>query len=163
MLLLIAIFVFYGLRWFQGTTLKGSTGTGQAWPPIVNLCPDFMVGAPGTDSAGNKRVYCVDINDIYGLKTSLEVANYMTSATLGPSIAGQNYSGLIMLRNEKTSTRLTDDFSKAVTERRWPVLSGLKANLAGFLAQKDKFKNIRWEGVYDGLSATPDKAPLPTV
>lgn len=41
LVLLILIFVFYGLRWFQGTTsvfsYKGS------WPPIINMCPDYLV------------------------------------------------------------------------------------------------------------------------
>jgi hypothetical protein len=41
LILFILIFIFYGLRWFTGTTsvfsYKGS------WPPIINMCPDYLV------------------------------------------------------------------------------------------------------------------------
>jgi hypothetical protein len=41
MVMLLLIFYFYYLRWFAGTGVKGKDNAG-AWPPIVNVCPDFM-------------------------------------------------------------------------------------------------------------------------
>jgi hypothetical protein len=41
LILFILIFVFYGMRWFQGTTSK-FTYSGS-WPPIINMCPDYLV------------------------------------------------------------------------------------------------------------------------
>ena len=41
LVLFILIFVFYGKRWFRGTDVIG-TYTG-AWPPIINVCPDYLV------------------------------------------------------------------------------------------------------------------------
>ena len=36
----ILIFVFYGIRWFSGSSLTNYTG---AWPPIINTCPDYLL------------------------------------------------------------------------------------------------------------------------
>jgi hypothetical protein len=40
--LLVLIFVFYGIRWFQGSSAKFNAPPG-AWPPIINMCPDYLV------------------------------------------------------------------------------------------------------------------------
>jgi hypothetical protein len=41
LILFILIFVFFGLRWFTGTnTVFTYAG---AWPPIINMCPDYLV------------------------------------------------------------------------------------------------------------------------
>jgi hypothetical protein len=41
LILFILIFVFYGMRWFRGTsTVFSYTGT---WPPVINACPDYLV------------------------------------------------------------------------------------------------------------------------
>ena len=41
LVLSILIFVFYGLRWFGNTDSK--TNYGGSWPPIINMCPDYLV------------------------------------------------------------------------------------------------------------------------
>lgn len=87
MILLILVFIFFGKRWFQYGQLKGTTGWVQMnagtndqttitlaaqcagsgvspgtvqtnWPPVVNVCPDFMTL--------NSSNICVDINKLYG-------------------------------------------------------------------------------------------------
>jgi hypothetical protein len=41
LILFILIFVFYGMRWFRGTTSVFSYTGG--WPPVINMCPDYLV------------------------------------------------------------------------------------------------------------------------
>jgi hypothetical protein len=41
LVLFILIFVFYGQRWFRGE--KSAFKYGGAWPPIINMCPDYLV------------------------------------------------------------------------------------------------------------------------
>ena len=41
LILFILIFVFFGQRWFRDTKTTASyTGS---WPPIINMCPDYLV------------------------------------------------------------------------------------------------------------------------
>ena len=40
-LLVVLIFIFFGLRWFRGTTSK--LFYSGPWPPIINTCPDYLV------------------------------------------------------------------------------------------------------------------------
>jgi hypothetical protein len=82
LVLLILVFIFFELRWFQNLRLKGaaystqpaqssqsaasgcsagSTSVDQSvssnWPPIINVCPDYMVSKGGN---------CVDPSQLYG-------------------------------------------------------------------------------------------------
>lgn len=156
LVLLIAVYAFFGLRWFDGTTLKGSTpaGAGKAWPPVVNLCPDFMtavkantaaVSAPGND------MYCIDSNDVYNIEgdsTGTHFVNVYTSPTatakrgikIGTYVAGppKKYTSPM-----KTAATPVTDISMISTG----------ANV----------KNIRWEGVYDGQTFNGSAIPTPTV
>ena len=43
LVLILLVFFFFGLRWFPGGNLNGTQPGKMAWPPIVNMCPDFMV------------------------------------------------------------------------------------------------------------------------
>ncbi len=54
LILFILIFVFYGQRWFRDTKTT-ATYTGS-WPPIINMCPDYLVYFKN----GNKDT-CIDI------------------------------------------------------------------------------------------------------
>ena len=100
MILLILVFIFFGKRWFQYGQLKGSSGwvkmnagtsdqtsatlaaqcSGSgvspgtiktSWPPVVNVCPDFMT----LNSLNN----CVDTNKLYSDGT------FTLSTTAAPS------------------------------------------------------------------------------
>ena len=43
LILFILIFVFYGMRWFSGSTLAGpAAGYKGAWPPQISVCPDYL-------------------------------------------------------------------------------------------------------------------------
>jgi hypothetical protein len=55
LILCILIFIFFGLRWFRDTKAVG--GYKGQWPPIINMCPDYLVyykRASGQDT-------CVDL------------------------------------------------------------------------------------------------------
>jgi len=106
LILLILVFIFFGKRWFQYGQLKGSAawvqmdagtsdqtstalasqcagsvspGTIQTnWPPVVNVCPDFMTL--------NSSNICVDTNKLYGsgtftLDTKINPTTQCTSIT----------------------------------------------------------------------------------
>jgi hypothetical protein len=75
LILFILIFVFYGMRWFRGTSSAFSyTGS---WPPIINMCPDYLVyfkNAPG----GGACVDMIGVNRSSGILkvfTKEDVAN----------------------------------------------------------------------------------------
>ena len=53
----ILLFVFYGLRWFEGSKASGDTGP---WPPIVNTCPDYLTFFKRTMANGSTQNTCID-------------------------------------------------------------------------------------------------------
>lgn len=38
----ILVLVYYGLRWFSGVSLKATQVNYKSWPPVINMCPDFL-------------------------------------------------------------------------------------------------------------------------
>lgn len=82
LVLFILIFVFFGLRWFQGNTnvfsYKGS------WPPIINMCPDYLVYFKNgtTDS-------CVDLVGVNDSKGKLQA--WSTEDTANPPQDANKY------------------------------------------------------------------------
>ena len=79
LVLFILIFVFYGLRWFRGTqSVFEYNGT---WPPIINMCPDYLVYYKNTPSNSlNFTDSCVDLlglgaNDLVAWTTEETPAN----------------------------------------------------------------------------------------
>jgi hypothetical protein len=136
LVLLILIFIFYGLRWFPNGNLNGTTPSAQAWPPIVNMCPDFMVS--WTDSSN--KVYCYDANNVYNLRTA--------TAT-GPLVAGLQINGV-----PNQSAYIVKDPSSSVET----LSKKLTTAPNDVLTTTAKF--LRWEGVWDGMSLKADKIPL---
>lgn len=53
----ILLFVFYGLRWFEGKKASGPEGQ---WPPIVNTCPDYLTHYKRTKATGTTQNTCID-------------------------------------------------------------------------------------------------------
>ena len=133
--LLILIFVFYGLRWFSGGNFKGTTKSGKiAWPPIVNMCPDFMVSWKDSTTSS---IYCYDAGNVYGLKTATGV----TGVTTGLTINGISGQSAFLIKGPSGSTTL-------------------KSNLDNIV--RDSTGNqMRWEGVWDGQLTKKEAAPTP--
>lgn len=138
--LLLLIFIFFGLRWFntsnQTTTSKcpdsdkkdiingTSCDDKNTFPPSVNLCPDFMVAY----TEPNGRVLCYDVNNTYDMKQATG-GGLLTGLTIN-GVGGQSaYTSGIDLANaiNATTSQLSSD---------------------------PRAKYIKWEGVYDGNTVT---------
>ena len=147
LVLLILVFLFYGLRWFPGGNLNGTKTGVVTWPPIVNVCPDFMVSWTAPDS----KVYCYDAANIYGLKSTTESGPLKASLTISGAPSQSAYLVKEPSQGSATSTLQTG-------AARWPLASALSTNSSSVLTPA---KYLRWEGVWDGQALTVAKAPLP--
>lgn len=57
----IVIFTYYGIRWFgDSDALKTSPYTSKSWPPVINMCPDFLTLYQRQVGNQNEAV-CVDM------------------------------------------------------------------------------------------------------
>jgi len=73
----ILIFVFYGLRWFSGDSLRPTKFSSSTWPPVINMCPDFL----SLYAKGNEKV-CVDLIGVSktGLNKFVDPSNVSNDA-----------------------------------------------------------------------------------
>jgi len=149
LVLLILVFIFYGLRWFPDGNLNGTKPGAVQWPPIVNMCPDFMVS--WTDAV-TKNVYCYDAANIYGLKSTTAAPPLQAGLTIGKD---SNQSAYLIKQNSVG----TQDSTFAKDPTRWPMVNALTNGASAVLTTGAKY--LRWEGVWDGQTLTPTKAPLP--
>lgn len=126
LILLILIFVFYGMRWFEGTSAKFNAQPG-AWPPIINMCPDYLVYYKYGSGATAKDT-CVDMlgvskNGSLGVWTDSDTAS-------APDYASSNKYFKHVYKPELKSSELQTLCTKAMD-------SGLT-----------------WEGITNGDSCT---------
>jgi hypothetical protein len=63
----IALAIFFGVRWFLPSGVRATDGP---WPPVINVCPDFLSTASiaGRDTAGTPttEIVCVDTVGVAG-------------------------------------------------------------------------------------------------
>lgn len=138
LVLLILVFVLFGLRWFPGGKLNGSQPTNGPWPPIVNMCPDFMVSWKDPAST---QIYCYDAANIYNLRVTTDT-NFVTK-----NINNESHSA-ILVQNPSASTAATKN----------PLKDRLTTNPASIVGNTAT-SAMRWEGVWDGRNATPARIP----
>jgi len=144
LVLLILIFMFYGLRWFPGGNLNGTRPGNVVWPPIVNMCPDFMVSWTDTTT---KHIYCYDKNNVYNLASGGSGQESLNIDGVSTSVYKIfNYTA-------NPPANLAADIGGTT----WPFLK----KLSDGTVFTDTGKLIRWEGVYDGQNLTVNNAPLP--
>ena len=150
LVLLLLTFIFYGLRWFPGGKLNGTGASKVAWPPIVNMCPDFMVAWTAPANQGNAStaiiagdVFCYDVGDIYGLKTA---SSPNVNIGLITSITINGASGQSALKMGAAG----DPAGKKMSVVR--PASGISPvqSYPGATASSP----LRWEGVTDGSTVT---------
>lgn len=152
--LLLLIFIFFGLRWFNTpdpnaakngcTTVEDPSGNQDLnpWPPSINLCPDFMVAY--TDSSNN--ILCYDIHNTYEMKT-YNGGGLTTSKTIN-GVSGQ--SAYTLKNAGAPSTASTADRHPLISL--FTPASGSSSALS-VVTGDPKAKYLRWEGVYDGTTA----------
>jgi len=149
LVLSVLIFIFFGLRWFPKGSLIGSTPEKITWPPIVNMCPDFMI--TWVDPLTSK-VYCYDANNVYGLQT----AGSAPPLTNPLQINSATNQSAYLIKDPAQNTGATDLTTGAA---RWPLASALKTNSNSVLTPTAKY--LRWEGVWDGSTLKAANVPLP--
>lgn len=81
----LCISIFYGLRWFTKSELKGS-GVSGPWPPSINVCPDYF--EKSVDTSGN--IICNDTRLLYGKNSLSFIPNQYT-------VNGKNHSFISVL------------------------------------------------------------------
>jgi len=152
LVLLILIFIFFGLRWFPGGNLNGSQAQAQSWPPIVNMCPDFMVS---WKNPSDNKIYCYDANNVYGLQTAPAATPLISALTIGSASGQSAYLIKDPAQNSgKAPASLATDSSNF-----WPMAKMLSTTASNVLTPTAKY--MRWEGVWDGSILKADKIPLP--
>ena len=154
LVLLILIFIFYGLRWFPGGNLNGTgTSSSKAWPPIVNMCPDFMVSWTNIE---DKKVYCYDSNNIYGLQTGLSAPPLVSNLLIN----GRTGQSAYLVKDVSQATKAPKSISADTTASPYfPLAKKLTTSSSEVLTSAAKF--LRWEGVWDGHTLNVNNIPLP--
>jgi len=142
LVLLILIYIFYGLRWF--TDKNAQTPGSIQWPPIVNMCPDFMVSWTGPDN----KVYCYDSSNIYSLSAG---SNGLSTV----SINGVNKP--VYLIKDPSQNAGAKDLTADTTGSRWPLAYKLQTNAQSVTSGSV----MRWEGVWDGSNLSSKNIPVP--
>ena len=159
--LFFLVFYFFYLRWF-GTPAAAkaaaaaaanscdsskttTVANAQTWPPIVNMCPDFMVG--WTDTKNNNKVYCYDANNTYSLK-SYNGAGLTTGLTINGEPAQSAYLVFDPTQNPTAKKPSADQGGK-----RWPLYALINSNLAT-IANDAHGMYLKWEGVIEGPGQT---------
>ena len=151
--MLLLVFVFFGIRWnwFLEKAPPGKTVADDAcaaadspinspnnpFPPIVNMCPDFMSAWKDT---ANDKVYCYDANNTYNMKT-YNGAGLKTNLTIN-GLGGQSAYLLYDPSQNLGSTNPTKDDGGL----RWPLFALIANNLAT-ISNDPQGKYLKWEGV----------------
>ncbi len=77
----ILLFVFYGLRWFEGDKASGNA---VEWPPVVNTCPDYLTFFKRQTANGTQNT-CIDTLGIARGKTPMSMWPPGTNPENAPS------------------------------------------------------------------------------
>jgi hypothetical protein len=151
--LLLLVFVFFGLRWFNTPDPRAAkaacakvSGTGaepdtvlNPWPPSVNMCPDFMVAY--TESTG--RLLCYDVNNTYEMKEGTGAG-----LTTGLAINGVPGQSAYVMKDPAQGNANTKLETPEGTNR-WPILGLIGTDV---MISDPRGKYVRWEGVFDGTT-----------
>ncbi len=153
LILLILIFIFYGLRWFPDGNLNGTKPPAKAWPPIVNMCPDFMVSWKDLDTG---KLYCYDANNVYGLQTALSSPPLAGNLIINRRVGQSAYLIKDPSQGAKPPATLAADIATAPY---FPLAKKLTDSSSDVLTTTAKY--LRWEGVWDGHTLNSTRIPLP--
>ena len=128
----IVVFVFFGMRWFDGLRVKqdllGGIPKDTQWPPQINYCPDFLSLKKKVE-LGVTKYYCVDAMGV------TDLPKFTATSQINPS--GGAVNALLLTKDKTAQQYTTSDFLGGPTS------------------------GITWEGVYDGMTATNVVPPYP--
>lgn len=116
--------VFFGYRWFYGSTKKSNT-----WPPTINMCPDYLTFVPTiANSKSTSGGGCVDL---------LGVSSKGTFPTVSKSAIA-------------TGLDATTDSSSIFPYTSADIAAATKASDVELICTSCRTSGLTWEGVYDG-------------
>lgn len=125
----IAVLIFFGLRWFADNRFKLGIAQTDKWPPVINLCPDFLTLYERNVNGAIEKV-CVDL-------IGVAPAGGIQKLTAPEQTTGQNAEKYIFnLYNTMSGSKRTDK-----------------------LCLECKNKKVTWEGIYDGVTCVTGLAP----
>lgn len=133
----IAIFWFFGTRWFNGFKLKqdmvGGVDRTITWPPQINYCPDFL-SLTSIGSGNSVKYFCVDSQGV--TKTGNTGLPLFTETSTPKDINTSGGNALELITD--TSATAVNSFKTTITTNK-----------------------LIWEGIYDGNSFSGAAFPSP--
>ena len=58
---IVLVLTYYGLRWFSADSFKFTKFSANQWPPVMNLCPDFLTRVRRPDTGTKVEHVCIDM------------------------------------------------------------------------------------------------------
>jgi len=155
--LLFLVFLFFAIRWNWFLTKKPKSANtpentdactadnsipspSNAFPPIVNMCPDFMVA--WTDPSGG-AIYCYDANNTYNMQTATDPALGLRT---GLTINGKAGQSAYLLFDKNASPTSAKNPTEDTNGLRWPLYKTIQSGFTA-LSNHPQGKYLRWEGV----------------
>jgi hypothetical protein len=130
------VFCYFGLKWF-GTPKSTIT----EWPPVINMCPDYLTYIP---SLGDSKPGCVDMlgvstNDV--LKKTMPSNLPPTGQLKSIANSGDNLNKVFA---SSTKAYTSVDITSAISSSDKATITTI-CNLC-------QTNGLTWEGVYDGAT-----------
>lgn len=121
------VLIYYGLKWFGSPKVEVNS-----WPPVINMCPDFLTFVPNIKSGQTTTPGCVDL---------LGVSNSSNAAGAFIKVFPTSISTLDASMTTKVFKYTSNDVKSTTS-------------VASLQAICDACQNagLTWEGVYDGDS-----------
>jgi hypothetical protein len=121
------VFLYYGLRWF-GTPQEKL----KHWPPVINMCPDFLTFVPNIKSGQTTVPGCVDL--------------------LGVSVPTNAASGFLKVFPTSISTLDASMTTKVFNYTANDIKATTSSDDLQTICDACQRAGLTWEGVYDGDS-----------
>jgi hypothetical protein len=126
------VLVYFGLKWFGTVQVKNTS-----WPPVINMCPDYLTYLPNIKSAASSTRMVPGCVDFLGVTTS----NNAASAFIKVEPIQSSIDALDASMTTKVFKYTSLDIKNATSASDLQPICDACQN-AG----------LTWEGVYDGDS-----------
>ena len=126
------IFIYFGFRWFTQPNT-----TPKQWPPVINMCPDYLTYVPNIEGAtSTSGGVCIDLLGV---------------STAGLTKLNKSETTNVNLKNSKDNATKVFKFTSADVNA-----STMPAHLQT-ICDYCRVAGVTWEGVYDGDACIPIK------